>query len=111
MEYYYAACEIIEKISLIISEEININVSLVPTGWECIVDGGYSFEINDVDIPSNLIYVPNPKYSNDTNGFYRVNRIRLSKIILDDAKNGFPLSNEIFKGVIKNPKTWAYYDK
>jgi len=103
--------KILEQISKILKSESNTIVSLIPTGNECMVEGDYSVEIKDVDIPSNVISAPNPKYSNDLNGFYKVNRIRLGKIILDDTKNGFPFSDEEIKGIIKGVKTWAYYDK
>ena len=103
--------KILDQISKIIESESNIIVSLVPTGNDCMVEGDYSFEIKDVDIPSNVISAPNPKYTNDQNGFYRVNRIRLGKFIFDDAQKGFPFSDEEIKPVIKGAKTWAYYDK
>lgn len=106
---YSIACEILKQISEVLTKESNTEFSLVSTGNNCWTDNGYSVEIVDIDIPSDLISIPNPKCSDDKDGYYRVNRIRLGRTIMDDTKNGFPFDYNSIKAIIKAEGKWAYY--
>lgn len=108
---YSIACVILRQIAEVLTKESNTEISLISTGNSCWTDVGYSVEIKDVDIPSNSISVPNPKYSNDKDGYYRVNLIRLGRTIMDDTKNGVPFDYDGIKSIIKGAGKWAYYNK
>ena len=109
MDYYSIACEVLKQLSTVLSKESNTTITLSPTGNNCWTENGYSVEFVVVDIPDNLISVPYSKYANDRNGYYKVNRIRLGKTILDDTAKGFPFNENELKDLIKSKDRWAYY--
>ena len=110
MEYNGIACEILKQISEVLTKESNSVISLIPTGNNCWSESGYSVDMLDIDIPSKLISVPVPKCSNDKDGCYRVNRIRLGRTILDDTANGCPFDYDDIKDIIQAEGKWAYYN-
>lgn len=111
MDYYSIACRVINQISEILLEESGSYISLKPTGKNCPIGNSLSVEIMDVDIPQNLIGCPNPKFEQDGEGFYKVNRIRIGNTILDDTYKGYPFSKDEIKTYIKGVNTWAYFPK
>ena len=111
MDYYSVACEVLKQISTVLSKESNTIITLSPIRNGYWIAGCYSVEIVDVDIPDSLISVPCPQDSNDRNGYYRVNRIRLGNTILDDMVKGFPFKENELKRLLKTEGLWAYYIK
>ena len=109
MDYYSIACEVLKQISAVLSKESNTIIMLSPTRNICWTENVYSVEFVAVDISDNLISVPCPKYANDRNGYYKVNRIRLGETILDDTAKGFPFNENELNGIIKSKDRWAYY--
>lgn len=108
--YSSAICEILKQISDVLFKESGQKVDLRYTGNKCPDGNGkISIEIVEVDIPENLISQPNPNFPNDKSGYYKVNRIRLGNIILDDTSRGFPFSEKEIETVIKGAGVWAYY--
>ena len=111
MEYYSISCEILKQISNILSKECNNTILLIPNGKSCWTENGFSVEFEDVDIPCSIISIPNPKYPNDQDGYYKVNRIRFGKTILNDTINGYSFSYDEIKLIITGEGKWAYINK
>ena len=109
MDYFNIACEVLKQLSTVLSKESNTTITLSPTGDNCWTENRYSVEFVTINIPDNLISVPCPKYATDGNGYYKVNRIRLGKTILDDTAKGFPFNENELKDLIKSKDIWAYY--
>ena len=110
MDDYGIACEILKQISEALSIESKTIIILNSTGNSYWMEKGFSIGFVDVDIPSELISVPDPRYLNDKYGFYRVNQIRLGRTIIDDTSKGFPFNHEEIMKIIKGNGTWAYYN-
>lgn len=110
-EFLFSIPTVLNQISRVLSSMCGQSITVVPTGKQCINENGKcSIEIKEISIPNTAISQPNPACPQDTDGFYKVNRIRLGKGILDDTAKGFPFSEEEIKTVIKGLGTWAYYE-
>lgn len=109
--FIFAIPTVLTQISKVLSNMCGQSITLVSTGNQC-VNGNdkYSIEIKEISIPNTVITQPNPACPQDADGFYKVNRIKLGKIILGDTANGCPFSDEEIKTVIKEHDTWAYYE-
>lgn len=100
---------VLKQISKVLSEMCGYTINL-----SCIGDfymdenGKYSVELNEIDISSKHILKPFPQYSNDNDGFYKVNRIRLGITILNDTVKGYPFSDDEIKTVLKGVNVWGY---
>lgn len=108
MDYYSIACDVLQQMSRILTVESGKRISLIPTNHYCWMGNDISIEIEEVDIPQNLIGVPCPKYEQEKEGLYKVNRVHVGKTILEDTFNGFPFDEREMKQYIKGRKTWAY---
>lgn len=106
----YVVPIILSQIAEVLSQGSQSIISLIPTGTTIILtEKGYSVEIEDVDIPCDLISVPNPKYPNDEDGSYRVNHVYLGGTIIEDTMNGFPFNKDEIKRIVKGEGKWAFY--
>lgn len=102
---------VLAQISKVLSESSNQSILLLSTGERCINENGkYSISIKEIEIPRNLISVPNPKFQNDKENYYKVNRVRLGSVILYDTYKGFPFSEEALMNLVKAHSVWAYYE-
>lgn len=108
--YSSAICVILRQISDVLFRKSGQEICLRFTGNMCPDGNGkISVELNEIDIPDNLISRPYPKFPNDKNGYYKVNRIRLGNTILGDTSNGFLFSEKEIETVINGEIVWAYY--
>lgn len=109
--FLFAIQTVLTQISTVLSNMCGQSITLVSTGNQCVNGNGkYSIEIKEISIPNTVISQPNPACPQDTDGFYKVNRIRLEKDILDDTAKGFPFSDEDIKTVVNGIGAWAYYE-
>lgn len=109
--FLFAMPTVLNQISKVLSNMCGQSITLVPTEKQCINENGkYSIEIKEISIPNTAISQPNPSCPQDTDGFYKVNRIRLGTTIFGDTAKGCPFSEEEIKTVIKGLGTWAYYE-
>ncbi|WP_295058011.1 hypothetical protein [uncultured Fibrobacter sp.] len=104
---YLNVVGVLAEISSVLSELSGSEIELSFTGASAPCEGKISYEIEDVDIPCDLIHEPDPKCPQDKPGYYTVNRIRL-KDIIDDYANGNLFSKEEIQGVIKGIGAWGY---
>lgn len=111
MENYVGVIPLLlEQISKVLSDLSGETIVLSHTGNHCLADNGkLSIEIEEINLSSSVISKPTSSYPLDDDGFYRVNRIRLSNIILGDTQKGYPFSDEEIKILIKGVDTWAYF--
>ncbi|MCQ2301090.1 MAG: hypothetical protein MJZ94_00515 [Bacteroidales bacterium] len=109
--FLFAIPTVLNQISKVLSDMCGQSITLFPTGKQCINENGKcSIEIKEISIPNTAISQPNPSCPQDTDGFYKVNRIRLGTTIFGDTAKGCPFSDEEIQSVIKGSDTWAYYE-
>jgi len=108
----YSIPTVLNQVAKVLSYLSNQTLIMNFTGNYCPDSNGkLSIEFCEIEIPSSIISKPNPQFSQDKKGFYKVNRIRLGKNILDDTAKGFPYSDDEIITVIKKLNVWAYYEK
>lgn len=109
--FLFAISTVLTQISTVLSNMCGQSITLFPTGKQCFNENGKcSIEIKEISIPNTAISQSNPSCPQDTDGFYKVNRIRLGTTILGDTAKGCPFSDEEIQSVIKGSDTWAYYE-
>ena len=104
---YFNVVGVLAEISSVLSELSGSEIELSFTGASVNCEGKISYELEDVEIPCDLISEPNPKCLQDKPGYHTVNRIRLKEIV-DDYRNGHLFSKEEIQGVIKGNGVWGY---
>ena len=107
---YFNVVGILAEISSILSELSDTDIELLFTGETSLCEGKVSYEIEEVDIPCDLISEPYPKCPQDKPGYYTVNRIRL-KDIVDDYANGGKYDIEEIRIIVNGKNIWGYYPK
>lgn len=106
-----AVTTVLTQISKVLSDLCGQNITLIPAGNQCLSENGkVSVEIQEVSIPDSIISRPTPSSSNNPQGYYKVNRIRLGQTILGDTAKGCPFSDDEIITVINGIGTWAYYE-
>lgn len=104
---YLNVVGVLAEISSVLSELSGSEIELSYTGVSVPCEGKISYELENVEIPCDLISEPNPKCLHGKPGYYTVNRIRLKECV-DDYANGGKFSKEEIQGVIKGIGVWGY---
>lgn len=95
--------------------QMNNSIQIVSTGSAIQSHPGLiTVEIKPITILNsfnqNIISVPMPKYTLDTNTTYQINRIRISTIMIDDYSKKYPYSDgDLLEQIYTNPNLFAYY--
>lgn len=107
---YFNVVGLLAEISSVLSELSGSEIELSFTGASVPCEGKISYELENVEIPCDLISEPNPKCPHDKPDYYTVNRIRLKDIVDDYCRDG-KIDIEHMLVTINGKKTWGYYPK
>lgn len=107
---YFNVVGVLAEISSVLSELSDSDIELLFTGATSPCEGDICYELEDVEIPSDLISEPYPKCPHDKSGYYIVNRIRLRDTI-NDCGAGYKFTSDEIKKMINGIKTWGYCPK